>query len=76
MPEGGATRHKWKLSRTSEPSRAGRTRLERDTGARQGCGAKNNVIAADAIAAGEGRFGLLFWVESPTTIARELLEAL
>jgi hypothetical protein len=25
-------------------------------------GAKINVIAADAVAAGEGRFGMLFWV--------------
>jgi hypothetical protein len=35
------------------------------------------VIAADAIAAGEGRFGLLFWVESRDyNRAAKLLEAL
>ena len=40
-------------------------------------GAKINVIAADAIAAGEGRFGLLFWVDSRHyNRAAKLLEAL
>jgi hypothetical protein len=40
-------------------------------------GAKINVIAADAVAAGEGRFGMLFWVDSRDyNRAAKLLEAL
>jgi len=35
-----------------------------------------NVIAADAIAAGEGRFGMIFWVEARNySRAAKLLDA-
>jgi len=74
-----ATRHKWKLSR---PKRAFLAQGTDEVGAAipplaKVAGAKINVIAADAIAAGEGRFGLLFWVESRHyNRAAKLLEAL
>lgn len=74
-----ATRHKWKLSRTKRAFLAQGTD---EVGAAipplaKVAGAKINVIAADAIAAGEGRFGLLFWVESRHyNRAAKLLEAL
>ena len=61
-----AKRHKWKLSRTK---RAFLVQGTDEVGAAvpplaKVAGAKVNVIAADAVAAGEGRFGLLFWVAS------------
>ena len=74
-----AARHKWKLSRTKRAFLAQGTD---EVGAAipplaKVAGAKINVIAADAIAAGEGRFGLLFWVESRDyNRAAKLLEAL
>jgi hypothetical protein len=74
-----ATRHKWKLSRAKRAFLAQGTD---EVGAAipplaKVAGAKINVIAADAIAAGEGRFGLLFWVESRHyNRAAKLLEAL
>jgi hypothetical protein len=74
-----ATRHKWKLSRTKRAFLAQGTD---EVGAAipplaKVAGAKINVIAADAIAAGDGRFGLLFWVESRDyNRAAKLLEAL
>ena len=74
-----AARHKWKLSRTKRAFLAQGTD---EVGAAipplaRVAGAKINVIAADAIAAGEGRFGLLFWVESRDyNRAAKLLEAL
>ena len=59
-----AKRLKWKLSRTK---RAFLVQGTDEVGAAlpaiaKMAGAKINVIAADAIAAGEGRFGVLFWV--------------
>jgi len=59
-----ARRHKWKLSRTK---RAFLVQGTDEIGAAlppvtRLAGAKINVIAADAIAAGAGRFGMLFWV--------------
>ena len=74
-----AARHKWKLSRTKRAFLAQGTD---EVGAAipplaKVAGAKINVIAADAVAAGEGRFGLLFWVESRDyNRAAKLLEAL
>jgi hypothetical protein len=74
-----AARHKWKLSRTKRAFLAQGTD---EVGAAipplaKVAAAKINVIAADAIAAGEGRFGLLFWVESRHyNRAAKLLEAL
>jgi hypothetical protein len=74
-----ATRHKWKLSRTKRAFLAQGTD---EVGAAipplaKVAGAKINVIAADAVAAGEGRFGMLFWVESRDyNRAAKLLEAL
>lgn len=74
-----AKRHKWKLSRTKraflgqgtdEPGAAvpALARIAQ---------AKINVIAADIVAAGEGRFGMLFWVEPRDyNRAAKLLEAL
>jgi hypothetical protein len=59
-----AKQHKWKLSRIKRAflvqgaDEVGAAAPPIDTLAK----AKINVIAADAIAAGEGRFGLLFWV--------------
>ena len=59
-----AKRFKWKLSR---PKRAFLAHGTDEVGAAlpslaRMAGAKINVIAADAVAAGEGRFGMLFWV--------------
>jgi len=74
-----AARHKWKLSRTKRAFLAQGTD---EVGAAipplaKVAGAKINVIAADAVAAGEGRFGMLFWVESRDyNRAAKLLEAL
>lgn len=74
-----ATRHKWKLSRTK---RAFLVQGTDEVGAAlpplaKVAAAKINVIAADAIAAGEGRFGMLFWVDSRAyNRAAKLLEAL
>jgi hypothetical protein len=73
-----AKRHKWKLSRTKRAFLAQGTD---EVGAAlpplaKLAGAKINVIAADAVAAGEGRFGMLFWV-APRDYNRaaKLLEA-
>jgi hypothetical protein len=73
-----ARQNKWKLSRVK---RAFLLQGADEVGAAlpaisQLAGAKINVIAADAIAAGEGRFGLLFWV-APRDYGRaaKLLEA-
>jgi hypothetical protein len=73
-----AKRHKWKLSRTKRAFLAQGTD---EIGAAlpplaKLAGAKINVIAADAVAAGEGRFGMLFWV-APRDYNRaaKLLEA-
>jgi hypothetical protein len=59
-----ARRFKWKLSR---PKRAFLVHGTDEVGAAlppiaRMAEAKINVIAADAVAAGEGRFGMLFWV--------------
>ena len=59
-----AKRFKWKLSR---PKRAFLAHGTDEVGAAlpplaRMAGAKINVIAADAVAAGEGRFGMLFWL--------------
>ncbi len=61
-----AKRQKWKLSRTK---RAFLVQGTDEVGAAlpplARLGAANiNVIAADAISAGEGRFGMIFWVET------------
>ena len=73
-----AKRHKWKLSRTKRAFLAQGTD---EVGAAlppiaKMAEAKINVIAADAVAAGEGRFGMLFWV-APRDYKRaaKLLEA-
>jgi hypothetical protein len=73
-----AKRHKWKLSRAKRAFLAQGTD---EVGAAlpplaKLAGAKINVIAADAVAAGEGRFGMLFWV-APRDYNRaaKLLEA-
>jgi len=73
-----AKQQKWKLSRTK---RAFLAQGADEVGAALPpigtlAAAKINVIAADAIAAGEGRFGLLFWV-APRDYGRaaRLLEA-
>lgn len=74
-----AKRRKWKLSRTKRAFLALGTD---EVGAAipplaKLAGAKINVIAADAVAAGEGRFGMLFWVASRDyNRAAKLLEAL
>lgn len=71
--------HKWKLSQTKRAFLAQGTD---EVGAAlpplaKVAGAKINVIAADAVAAGEGRFGMLFWVASRDyNRAAKLLEAL
>ena len=73
-----AKRHKWKLSRTK---RAFLVQGTDDVGAAlpplaKVAGGKINVIAADAVAAGEGRFGMLFWVDPRHyNRAAKLLEA-
>jgi len=74
-----AKRHKWKLSRTKRAFLAQGTD---EVGAAlppiaKMAEAKINVIAVDAVAAGEGRFGMLFWV-APRHYKRaaKLLEAL
>ena len=61
-----ARREKWKLSRIK---RAFLVQGADDVGAAIAPlasvgAAKINVIAADAIAAGEGRFGMIFWVDA------------
>jgi hypothetical protein len=73
-----AKRHKWKLSRIK---RAFLAQGADEVGAAlpaiaKIAGAKINVIAADAVAAGDGRFGMLFWV-APRNYRRaaKLLEA-
>jgi len=74
-----AKRHKWKLSRIKRAFLAQGTD---EVGAAvpplaKVAQARINVIAADAVAAGEGRFGLLFWVEPRDyNRAAKLLEAL
>ena len=74
-----AKRHKWHLSRTKRAFLAQGTD---EVGAAAAplariAQAKINVIAADAVAAGEGRFGMLFWVEPRDyNRAAKLLEAL
>ena len=74
-----AKRHKWKLSRTKRAFLAQGTD---EVGAAvpplaKVAGAKINVIAADVVAAGEGRFVMLFWVGSRDyNRAAKLLEAL
>ena len=74
-----AKRHKWRLSRTKRAFLAQGTD---EVGAAAAplariAQAKINVIAADAVAAGEGRFGMLFWVEPRDyNRAAKLLEAL
>ncbi|TLY79450.1 MAG: hypothetical protein E6K49_03815 [Gammaproteobacteria bacterium] len=74
-----AKRHKWKLSRIKRAFLAQGTD---EVGAAipplaKVAQARINVIAADAIAAGEGRFGLLFWVEPRDyNRAAKLLEAI
>jgi len=74
-----AKRHKWKLSRTKRAFLAQGTD---EIGAAvpllaKVAGAKINVIAADIVAAGEGRFGMLFWVDARDyNRAAKLLEAL
>ena len=60
-----AKRHKWKLSRTK---RCFLVQGADELGAAVPpvstvAGARINVVAAYAIAAGDGRFGMLFWVE-------------
>jgi hypothetical protein len=73
-----AKQHKWKLSRTKRAFLAQGTD---EVGAAvpplaKVAGAKINVIAADVLAAGEGRFGMLFWVEPRDyNRAAKLLEA-
>jgi len=64
--KGVARGRKWRLSRIK---RAFLVQGTDEAGAAVGplarLGAANiNVIAADAIAAGEGRFGMVFWVEA------------
>ncbi len=73
-----AKRHKWKLSRTKRAFLAQGTD---EVGAAlpplaRLAAAKINVIAADAVAAGERRFAMLFWV-APRDYNRaaKLLEA-
>jgi len=74
-----AKRHKWKLSAIKRAFLAQGTD---EVGAAcpaigKLAGAKINVIAADAIAGGESRFGMLFWVAPRDYIrAAKLLEAL
>lgn len=74
-----ARRHKWQLSRTKRAFLAQGTD---EVGAAlppiaKMAEAKINVIAADAVAAGDGRFGMLFWV-APRDYRRaaQLLEAI
>lgn len=59
-----AKRHKWKLSRTK---RAFLAQGADEPGAAlppiaKLAAAKINIVAIDAVVAGEGRFGMLFWV--------------
>jgi hypothetical protein len=74
-----AKRHKWKLSRTK---RGFLVQGTDEVGAAvpplaKVAGAKINVIAVDVVAAGEGRFGMLFWVEPRDyNRAAKVLEAL
>ena len=62
--QAAAKRHKWKLSR---PKRAFLAQGTDEPGAAlppvsKLAAANINIIAMDAVAAGEGRFGMLFWV--------------
>lgn len=73
-----AKRHKWKLSRTKRAFLvwgADEVGAAVPTLARLAA-AKINVVAADAVTAGEGRFGMLLWV-APRDYNRaaKLLEA-
>lgn len=74
-----AKRHKWKLSRTKRAFLAGGTD---EPGAAlpplaKLAAANINVIAADVVAAGDGRFGMIFWVgPRDYNRAAKLLEAL
>ncbi len=74
-----AKRHKWKLSRAKRAFLAGGTD---ELGAAlphlaKLAAANINVIAADVVAAGDGRFGMIFWVEPRDyNRAAKLLEAL
>jgi ribosomal protein L24 len=60
-----AKRHKWKLSRTKRAFLGqGTDEVGAAVEALATVGAaKINIIAADVISAGEGRCGMLFWVE-------------
>jgi hypothetical protein len=63
---------KWKLSRMQRTDEVGAAVAPLATMA----AANINVIAADAIAAGEGRFGMIFWVEARNhNRATKLLDA-
>jgi hypothetical protein len=69
---------KWKLSRIKRAFLAqGTDEVGAAVAPLAKMGAENiNVIAADAIAAGEGRFGLIFWVEARNyNRAAKLLDA-
>lgn len=74
-----AKRQKWKLSRTK---RAFLVQGTDEVGAAipplAKVGAANiNVIAADAVSAGDGRFGMIFWVDQRNySRAAKLLDAL
>ena len=59
-----AKRHSWKLSRAKRAFLAqGTDEVGAAITPLATLGAENiNVIAADAISSGEGRFGMLFWV--------------
>lgn len=77
--QAAAKRQKWKLSR---PKRAFLAQGTDELGAAVPpvstlAAAQVNIIAIDAVAAGEGRFGMLFWVE-PRDYKRaaKLLQAL
>jgi hypothetical protein len=73
-----ARREKWKLSRAKRAFLAqgiDEIGAAIDPLARLGA-AGINVVAADAVTAGEGRFGMIFWVEPRNyNRAAELLEA-
>jgi hypothetical protein len=73
-----ARKHKWKLSRVK---RALLVQGTDEMGAAleplaKLAGAKLNVIATDAVAAGDGRYGMIIWVEARSyRRAAKLLEA-
>lgn len=74
-----AKRHKWKLSRTKRAFLAlGTDELGAALPPLAKLAAANiNVIAADAVTAGDGRFGMIFWVGARDyNRAAKLLEAL